>query len=368
MNAIVHACTVSLGPRVARTALLASIAGLVALVAGCLFDLAGVALGALAASWLFFAGLAAGGVALSAAVHSSRGRWGASTLPYAEATVGFFPLALALLAILVLAAQAWVPGAAASDWRELASRSTRELVASAALFTAGAYYLRRMKSGVEERFAPTRAAVIYLLLYVATLSMWTVDFVMDLHEWAPSTVLPVFYFVGAFLAALAWTALLAARDSESRPRQDLAKLLFAFIIFWGYLLWAAYLPVWYGNLPEETGQLLARWVGGWKLLTLGVVTSVLVFPFFFLLPERTKRGRIPLAIAATSILAGLLGERFLLVFPSLALPRSWTTVVVGAAVTAGVAGAFVLSVGAKLSPGLPSPGAPPPAPMAPRAQ
>ena len=33
---------------------------------------------------------------------------------------------------------------------------------------------------------------------------------------------------------------------------DLGKLLFAFVVFWGYIAFSQYLLVWYANLPEET--------------------------------------------------------------------------------------------------------------------
>ncbi len=308
------------------------------------------ALGVLAATWLFTAGLAAGGVAFSAAVHCSRGRWAAAALPAAEASAAFFPAALALLAVLVLGAREWIPGAAAAGWGSWLSRCVREEGATALLFVVGSRYLRR--SDAEAEPGPTRLAITYLLLYAAVVSLWAIDLVMDLHDWAPSTVIPPFVFIGAFLGAIALGTVAAARGAESGSlaRGDLGKLLLAMAIFWGYLVWAAYLPVWYGNLPDETGQLLALWAGGWKLLTLGVLVTVLGFPFFFLLPERSKRGRTSLTVVAASILVGLLGERFLLVLPSLDLTNNLSTLLVGGGVAVGVLGLFLLTFGARLAP------------------
>jgi hypothetical protein len=338
----------ALGPRVARLSTVAVAIGAVALVGGIVLGLAQVALGVLAATWLFVAGIAAGGVAFSAAVRCSKGHWADAVLPAVEATAGFFPAALALLAVLVLGARLWIPGAAEASWGSWAWRCVRELGATALLFGAGARYLRRARA--EAVTAPSVAAVVYLLLYVTVVSIWAIDLVMDLHDWAPSTVIPPFVFIGAFLGAVALGALAAtgAPDAGTRVRGDLGKLLFAMIIFWGYLVWAAYLPVWYGNLPDETGQLLARWAGGWKFVTSGVLAAVLGFPFFFLLPERTKRGRAPLAIVAAIVLSGLLGERFLLVLPSLDLRADAFSVLVGAGVTIGALGLFLLSFGARL--------------------
>lgn len=338
----------ALGPRVARLATAAVAVGAVALVGGIVLGLAQVALGVLAATWLFVAGIAAGGVAFSAAVRCSKGRWAHEVLPAVEATAGFFPAALVLLAVLVVGARLWIPGAAEASWSSWAWRCVRELGATAVLFAAGARYLRRARA--EAVPAPSVAGVVYLLLYVTVLSMWAIDLVMDLHDWAPSTVIPPFVFIGALLGAIALGAVAITGDPQAgtRVRGDLGKLLFAMIIFWGYLVWAAYLPVWYGNLPDETGQLLARWTGGWKFVASGALVAVLGFPFFFLLPERTKRGRSALATVAAIILAGLLTERFLLVLPSLDLQADMFSVLVGAGVTVGTLGLFLLSFGARL--------------------
>lgn len=341
-------CAASLGAGVAGLAATAALVGVVALAGGVLLGLAPLAFGVLASLWLFLAGIAAGGVAFSAAVRCSRGRWAAAALPAAEATTGFFPAALVVLAILVAGSRAWIPGLAEASVASWMWRCARELAATSLLFVLGARYLRRAREEAEP--APSRGAVVYLLAYVSVLSLWAMDLVMDLHDWAPSSVIPPFVFIGAFLAAIAVGSLGAAwgPDRDALASGDLGKLLFAMIIFWGYLLWAAYLPVWYANLPDETGQLLARWVGGWKFLTVGVLVTVLVFPFFFLLSERTKRGRTSLTVVAASVLAGLLGERFLLVLPSLDVHASPLSLLVGAGVAFGMVGLFILTLGARL--------------------
>ena len=345
-------CEASLGPVVARLGAAAAALGLAALVVGIALGFATVSLGALAVSWLYFAGAAAAAVAFSAAVRCSRARWVSVASPVAEAGAAFFPFALALLAVLLVLSGLWMPAAAGVGRGVWAWRLGRDLLASAFLFAAGRRYLRRARTG--DGSEATAAAVIYLLLYAAVLSLWAIDLVMSLHEWAPSTVVPPYYFMGAFLAAIALVALAESVGPEdaSTPttRQDLGKLLFAMVIMWGYLLWSAYLPVWYGNMPDETGQLLARWQGGWKIVTLGMLATVLVFPFFFLLPERTKRGRRTLAAAALSVLTGLFGEHFLLVLPSLPVHLDAPSILLGACVVVGVGGLFVLTAGSAFRP------------------
>jgi hypothetical protein len=337
---------------VAAVALAAVAAGIVALAGGCLAGLPRVAFGVLAACWLYLAGLAGAGVAFSAAVRCSHGRWAGGALPVAESTAAFFPVAFILLAVILLAAPAWIPGAAAAPWADSAFRALRNLAATLLLFVAGTRFLHRAR--LEKDARPGAPAVVYLILYAATLSLWAVDLVMGLHDWAPSTVLPPFYFMSAFLAAIAWVALAAALwpapERGGATRHDLGKLLLGFVVLWGYLLWSAYLPVWYGGLPDETGQLVARWAGGWKLVSLTAMATVLAFPFLFLVPERTKRGRLTLAVAAGSILAGLLATSLLLVLPSLEVRGDPLSILVGGGVAAGALGLFVLTVGARLAP------------------
>ncbi len=344
-------CSAAFGSRVAGSAAAAALVGLVVLLLASTFGAARAALGVLAANWLVLAGVAAGGVAFSAAIRLSNGRWAAPALAVAEASAGFFPAALAILAVLVLAARAWIPGASAAGWSAFGFRALRDLAAAVLLILAASRLLRRSQSNVSTDVKPSGAAVAYLFLFVAVLSLWSVDLIMDLHEWAPSTVIPPFYFMSGFLGAVALTALVVATRpaAESRSRHDLGKLLFAFAIVWGYLLWAEYLAVWYGNLPDETGQLLARWVGEWKFVSLGVIGTVLGFPFLFLLSERTKRNRATLGLASASILLGLLAEGWLLVLPSLELSWGFPTLACLAFVTLGTVGLFVLTLGASLA-------------------
>lgn len=291
-----------------RAGLVAAAIGALALVAAIAVGSGARALGAVAASWMLCTGLAAGGVAVSAAIRLSRGRWASQVLPIAESGATLLVPAAIGLFVIVGAARFWMPHLETGAWIALA---VRDLAAAAAL----AYVAR-----VYVRSASLRAAVAYILLYVIALSIWMVDLVMDLAPWAPSTVLPPLYFMGSLLGGFAWTTVIGAARIESKTRYDLGKLLFAFSIFWAYLVWAAYLPTWYGNLPDETGQLLARWHGGWWLPSLFSIVSVFAFPFFFLFPEQNKRRAGRLAFVAASIVCGLAVTHLLMIVPTLA-PR-----------------------------------------------
>jgi hypothetical protein len=155
--------------------------------------------------------------------------------------------------------------------------------------------------------------------------------------------------MAAFLSAVAWATLLSARRHlDPRVRLDLGRLLYGFASFWAYLVWCSFLPVWYANLPEEVGEILARVDGGWAALSWGVILATFMVPFVALLSEAAKRNRILIGLGATSVLAGLYAERFLLLIRPASPGGGVRALIFGALVAAGMAGGFTLVVGARL--------------------
>lgn len=343
-------CAKAFSRPVSRLAAAGAAIGAVALVLG-LWGRPSTALAALDASFLFFAGLAAGGVALAAAVRVAHGRWANTVLPIADASSGFFGPALGVLVVLLLGARALIPSAAGWGTGHTALLFLRQLVLSSVLFAVGWRFVARARSPQADEGQVRVAGVAYLLCFAVVLSFWAFDLVMELSDTPPSTVVPAYYFLGSFLSGLAWVALMTAirGTSGSDVRHDLGKLLFAFIVVWSYLLWALFLPTWYANIPEESTALLRRWHGAYRPVAAAVLVAVFAWPFWLLFSERFKRLRVTLAIGATTILIGLLGERFLLVLPSLKLAPGVASWLVGAGVVIGVAGLFLLSVGSRLA-------------------
>jgi Ni/Fe-hydrogenase subunit HybB-like protein len=346
----VERCAVAFGRPVSQLAAIGAARGVLAFGLGVLGRPV-TAFAALDASFLFFAGLAAGGVALAAAVRVAYGRWARPLLPVAEASSGFFGPALGVLLVLLLGARTFIPSSAGSGMGGFVALLLRQLILSSVLFAAGRRFVARVHDGQADEGRVRAAGVLYLLCYAVVLSFWAFDLVMRLSDTPPSTVVPAYYFLGAFLSGLAWIALMTAirRNSEPDLRHDVGKLLFAFIVLWSYLLWALFLPTWYANIPEESTALLRRWHGAYKPIAIGVLIAVAAWPFWLLFSERFKRRRTTLAIGAATILIGLLAERFLLVFPSLELPGGVASWFVGAGVVVGVAGLFLLSVGSRLA-------------------
>jgi hypothetical protein len=340
-----------LGRPLALLAAAGAAAGVAALAAGLLLGRSDDAFAALDAAFLFFGGLAAGSVALAAAVRIAAGSWARPILPIALAGEAFFGPSLVLLGVLALGAHLFIPWTSGAAAARLAGLWVRLLLPSAVLFALGWRFVARARRPEADDGEVRAAAVVYAIAYAIALSFWAYDLVMSLAGGPPATVVPAYYFMGAFLSGFAWVALVAAIRGVSGPdlRHDVGKLLFGFIVLWAYLLWSLFLPTWYGNVPEESAALLARWQGSYKPVTEAVLVAVFLWPFWLLFSERMKRRRTTLAIGAATVLLGLWAERFLLVLPSLHLRGGAPAFLVGAGVTAGVAGLFLLSVGPRLS-------------------
>jgi hypothetical protein len=76
---------------------------------------------------------------------------------------------------------------------------------------------------------------------------------------------------------------------------DLAKLMFAFTVFWAYIAFSQYFLIWYANIPEETAFMLARKSGGWEHYSTFLVFGHFLLPFFILLWRFVRRSMMLLA-------------------------------------------------------------------------
>ena len=153
-----------------------------------------------------------------------------------------------------------------------------------------------------------RLAPGYVVLYAYVFTIVAFDGIMALQPHWYSNLLGGFYFMGSFLGAHMLLALLALYGSahlgiqdlvSPKQRHDLGKLCFGFTVFWTYLMWAQFLVIWYGNLPEETGFVFARLWGHWLPVGQAVIWGMFLIPFFGLLGVAPKKVRATLGFFAT---------------------------------------------------------------------
>ena len=366
MNALIERSSQVLGRPAARLAAAAVVAGALALLLAWPSGAARAAVAALVACWLFFTALAAGSVALSAVARVAQGTWADPIAEALEGGAAWFPAGWVLLAALVAAGPLWMPHLGAAEHPTWLALAARNLVGVGLLFVVGTRFARASRAGRWEPGTGT-LAILYLLLYALVVSMWTVDLVMELGSGEPSAIVPAQAFIAALLSGIAWAALLcSAGFVETRLRHDLGKMLFGFSSFWAYFVWSSFLPVWYANLPSETGELIDRTSEGWDVISLGIIAACFVFPFALLLPEQVKKRPALLGLGSLSVLLGLGAERFLLVLRPLRIPVAPENLLFAAAIAAGATGLFALLVSSRLpprpeEPGLGAGGAHPPA-------
>jgi hypothetical protein len=317
-------------------------------------------------NWLYFTGLATGSVAFAAVQKISNAKWSGMVIRFAEASVAFLPVSLlgllltftwgyssiygpmqnalhelqhgkavwlshpfmfARLAIglTILTSVGWrlvradmipdlfdVRTAAGPGRRPLYERWTRHYDGS-----PGA--LARQEEMIH------RLSPLYVVLFAYVGTVVAFDGVMALQPHWYSNLLGGFYFMGSFLGGhmlLVLTMLYGASHLgvgdlvSPKQRHDLGKLCFGFTVFWTYLMWAQFLVIWYGNLPEETGFVFSRLWGPWLPIGTTVGLGMFIIPFFGLLGVAPKKVRVTLGFFATVSLVALWLERYLLVMPS----------------------------------------------------
>ncbi len=319
---------------------------------------------------LFFLGIAQGGVVVSAAFYLTQARWaGAGHYRLAEAFFGFLPLGFILFWGLYFGRGfifPWVlhPIPQKAQWLNtpfLFARDGISLFVMALLSWAFVLASRRrdvakwaettgninMPPNIMRRLSPAVA-----ISFAAIYSLLGFDLVMSLSPIWHSTLFGAYFFESCFWSALATMALTAVMFrralgpgnlfSDRKVLHDLGKLVFAFSIFWVYLLFAQYLVIWYGDIPVETFFIVLRvHYLPWSIWSWGALTLVWVIPFFFLMGARPKRTPGLLGTVATLGLIGIWVLYYDLVVPSLsprAVPYGWLEIFI----TAGFVGAFVL--------------------------
>ncbi len=155
------------------------------------------------------------------------------------------------------------------------------------------------------------------------------DWLMSLTPLWFSTMYPVYFFAGGFVAALALLAIVTylARESGLLPAINeshfyaLGRLLLAFTIFWAYAAFFQFMLIWIGNRPDEVHYYLLRVHGRWRVMTAILVVAQFLVPFCLLLNYRLKRHGRALAIVAGWILLAHYVDVHWLIAPALRADR-----------------------------------------------
>lgn len=313
-------------------------------------------------NWIFFTGLLFGSMVITSVHKIANSKWSGVLIRLSQATVWFFPVVLIGLILILTVGyhdiygnmQAALSGVSPGKarWLSHSWMAARLLGGVIALFAVGWWLIRcdmlpdleavkdrvtgarrarydRMLKGYDEVANDTRIyrlAGVFAPLYAIVMTIVAFDGIMALQPHWFSNLLGGWYFMGAWLAGLMFQALMllyarsaAGLDEFISPKQrhDLGKLCFGFTIFWTYLMWAQFLVIWYGNMPEETGFVFARLWGPWRPIATLVGLGVFVVPFGGLIAVAPKKSPLTLGLFAAISLCSLWLERYLMVLPSI---------------------------------------------------
>ena len=165
-------------------------------------------------------------------------------------------------------------------------------------------------------------AGLFLVFFGITVSTSSWDWIMSIDAHWFSTIFGWYVFIGMFVTSLAFMIILIWFLKRSGylafirmdHMHDLAKLLFAFSIFWTYLWFSQYLLIWYGHIPEETIYFIQRKEDFEFLFFLNLGLNFVV-PFFGLMKLNMKQKMNWLALVAGVVLIGHWVDYFLMIMP-----------------------------------------------------
>jgi len=319
---------------------------------------------ALLVNWLYFTSISSAGVMFVAVQRITTARWSRPIIRFLEGYVAFLPVAFMLLLIMLVGRHHifwWsnqVPDVPEKRiWLNPPFFFTRVIVVYLIITLLSVWYIytsvrldvgilpesgakwarsirERMRRGFKDERRELhsthslqgRLAVFMAFAFAFGWILLSWDLSMSLDPHFQSTMYGWWFFMGGWVTALAsWTLIVMAWRRylgrydliQDKHFHDLGKLCFAFTAFWGYLTFAQYLVIWYGNMGEETHWPRLRLVAGWRIPTLTGVTLMFGLPFFGLLSRAAKVYLPTLVLFASSTVVGLWLHRYLEVYPSI---------------------------------------------------
>ncbi len=313
-------------------------------------------------NFLFWGGMAQGGIVMAAVYRITNAHWGDQFRRIGEGMILFLPVSLVLYLVLILAGNDLFPwlehgvqekGIWLSGWFLF----MRDGVAFAVLCWFSYRFVyhsiradlglldenrvvldRRIRHvindwhGWEAEVATSRQKLarltpVLLICFGTLYSLIGFDLVMALDPQWYSTLFGWMYSLHAFFASLAAIAVLAyfatkwydLGEAFSRSQwHDMGRFIFGFSLLAGGFFWSQFLVIWYGNLPEETSYLIKRFYSQpWEPLMWVYIILAYLFPLVVFLSARIKQIPGALAGIAGLILVALFLERFIAVVPFL---------------------------------------------------
>jgi hypothetical protein len=275
---------------------------------------------ALLINFLFFTPLASGMIVWPAIVVVSQGRWAKPLERTAFAPLAFAPISLAAFVALWLGHSHWAgwlrfPDFRHGIWFNSGFLFLRDFLGLSILWSLCAAFVIRRRHPI----APVLAGWL-CLAYGLVFTLIAFDLVMALDPHWFSALFGGYFFVSGLYASLAaWTVVsIVSQTAAVELRHDLGKLIVAFSLLTGYLMYSQLLPIWYENLPAETRFVVPRMMQTpWRYFSIGLIATVYLGPLILLLTRGAKRSPSFLAFVSFIMVVGLWVERWWEVTPTL---------------------------------------------------
>ena len=294
-------------------------------------------------AYLFWIGLTLGSMAIVMIQYLTGGAWGVISRRPLESAMRTLPLLVLLFIPILIGIPDLYDWAHADRVHHDSILLHRYAYMNPAMFIVRAvvyfviwmlfvYFLDKWSGAEDARGDQTtrlaRLSAPGLIVYVFTVTFAAVDWAESLQSHWYSTIWGFIFVVGQGLTAIAFViaalALLSRRQPMSEAVKtshfhDLGKLLFMFVMLWGYLAFSQLIIVWSGNLTDEIPWYLPTfgtswgWIGG-----LGLILFQFLVPFLLLLSKTLKRN--PKALV--SVVAILILMRFVDLF-WLTMPQAY---------------------------------------------
>ena len=322
-------------------------------------------------NWLYFTSVSMGGLLLAVATWITKAKWNWSMRRVNQSFVAFLPLSFLLVLPMLSLGESYFPWIEmmASDpvvqnksaYLNMPFLIARNILGLAALFGVALYFVylalrpdmgltdQRTEAGGKSEEAwrarltrgwmgqekeqvrsykrMTTIAPVFVIMYAVVMTMLSYDWIMSLEPHWFSTMLGPWFFMGAFWAGIAATALWSMylrtqhedfhRHIGLQQRHDIGKLAFGFCVFWTYLFFSQYIVIWYGKLPWEQAWIVRRSDEVWGGLSGLVILLCFVIPFAGLIGRKSKTKPVLLAFFTSVILVGMWLERYVMLAPSL---------------------------------------------------
>ena len=319
----------------------------------------------LVVNFVYFVGITNGVLAWAVVFRTTQTRWTPAIGRLAQSCLAYAPVTAVVLIVLLAGARSYLPWVAhpvpaKAAWLNVPFMSVRDIVALA-LFWGICFLLTRWSLAADakretsqrEHYRMNVAAAAGVIVYAATSTIISWDFIMSLSPKWTSTVFGPYFFCTNIYAGAAVLILLSAAlrkplgvEKYIGPQQfqDLGNLMLGFCLFTMGLFYAQYLTIWYENLPEETEFLIVRYLHG-EFPYLGWAAFIIGYalPFILLQSKHLKRHPKMLAPVCVMALLGVALERYVLVVPSLD-EHALLLYPAGILISLGFLGAFLLCI------------------------